>query len=146
MDRSPLMLKKAQENLSKNFPHEVITRTEFVDGSILDTPFGADTFDLVFAMRIYHHFPEQSDRIKILRELQRIGKKWIILSFYNAHSYQHLRRVLKTKIRGRQSYRFAIGMAQFKRELAQADLHLHSYFCNARWFSEQTLTLLQIQT
>lgn len=99
MDYSHLMAAKAKANMSEKFSEEILHKTKFVSGSIFQIPFPDKSFDLVFSMRIYHHFRTEDDRVNILKELKRVTKDWIILSFYNAFSYQHLRRIIKCKLK-----------------------------------------------
>lgn len=144
MDFSSAMLKEAKENMVHNFPQECHHKINFFEGSVFDIPFSENEFDLVFSMRLYHHFSEEEQRLKILHELKRVSRKWIIISFYNKHSYLHARRVFKEKYKSRPSYRFSISIEQFKKEVKQTGLELHTFSSRARYFSEQTLALLSV--
>jgi SAM-dependent methyltransferase len=143
MDYSQAMTRKSRENFQKDRENDP-ARVRFSVGSILDIPCADKRSDVVFSMRIYHHFPDIGDRVNILRELKRAGRKWIILSFYNFWSYQHMRRLMKNARSRRQSRRYAITLRQFYREVEEAGLRVRCFRSNARFFSEQTVALLEI--
>ncbi len=143
MDYSQAMTRKSRENFRKDRESDP-ARVRFSVGSILDIPCADKRTDVVFSMRLYHHFPNIEDRVRILRELKRAGRKWVILSFYNFWSYQHMRRLLKNARSRRQSRRYAITLRQFHREVEEAGLRVRCFRSNARFFSEQTLALLEI--
>lgn len=57
--------------------------------------------DLCFTMRLFHHFKDDEIRLVALRELARVSKKYIALSFYNKHCLRYYwRKMLGKKIRG----------------------------------------------
>lgn len=143
VDYSSQMLCKAEENMSDYLP-QVFHKANFVRASIFDLPFNNNTFDVVLAMRIYHHFDCEEERIEILRELRRISKNWIIISFFNARCYQQIRRRLKKKL-GKKCHRYAITIQQFKKELSTASLELVKLYSNARFISHQTVALVKIK-
>ena len=55
----------------------------FINGSVRILPFKNKSFDIVLNIRFFHHYFEPEDRLLILRELQRVSKKYVILTYYN---------------------------------------------------------------
>ncbi len=64
-------------------------------------PLPDNSVDLCFCMRLFHHMKTDAVRLRALRELSRITRKYVGLSFYNKNclSYYY-RRTLGKKIRG----------------------------------------------
>ena len=54
----------------------------FITGSIRALPFKNNSFDAVINIRFFHHYFENEDRLLMLRELQRVSKKYVILTYY----------------------------------------------------------------
>lgn len=54
----------------------------FINGSIRTLPFKSKSFDAVINIRFFHHYFEAEDRLLMLRELQRVSKKYVILTYY----------------------------------------------------------------
>lgn len=55
----------------------------FINGSIRTLPFKNKSFNVVLNIRFFHHYFEQEDRFLMLRELQRVTKRYVILTYYN---------------------------------------------------------------
>jgi len=55
----------------------------FINGSIRTLPFKNKPFDAVINIRFFHHYFEKEDRLLMLRELQRVTKRYVILTYYN---------------------------------------------------------------
>lgn len=55
----------------------------FINGSIRTLPFKTNSFDIVINIRFFHHYFEQEDRLLMLRELQRVTKRYVLLTYYN---------------------------------------------------------------
>ncbi|MCK5311579.1 MAG: class I SAM-dependent methyltransferase [Desulfobacteraceae bacterium] len=89
-DRSMEMLEAAQKNYEQlkpelivNFPQVKFFQQDLVAG----TTFMDMQFDAVVCHRLFHHLVESETRIKAIKELKRITKKFIIFSFFNSHCY-----------------------------------------------------------
>lgn len=74
---------------------------EFVRADISDVPLPNDCAELCFCMRLFHHMEDDHIRLTALKELARISKKYVALSFYNKSCLRFYRRkLLHRKIRG----------------------------------------------
>jgi ubiquinone/menaquinone biosynthesis C-methylase UbiE len=74
---------------------------EFVRADISDMPLPDDCAELCFCMRLFHHMEVDHIRLTSLKELARISKKYVALSFYNKSCLRFYRRkLLHRKIRG----------------------------------------------
>ena len=72
-----------------------------IRADISEIPLEDGSVDLCFCMRLFHHMKTDAVRLGALRELSRITRKYVGLSFYNKNclSYYY-RRTLGKKIRG----------------------------------------------
>ncbi|MHC4515940.1 MAG: class I SAM-dependent methyltransferase [Planctomycetota bacterium] len=105
-------------------------------------PFPDGAFAGVLCMRLLHHIPGTEERVAILRELARVSRGPVVLSFFHALSLQHLRRVLRHRLWGRrQSSRHAIRFGTLAQELRAAGLVLVKTRPLRRFVSEQWLVL-----
>lgn len=93
-----------------------------VCASALALPCGDGVFEGALCMRLMQHLPTPGERIACLKELRRVTRGPVLVSFFHALSIPHLRRQLRSRFGGRTSRRLAIGARQFRRELAAADL------------------------
>jgi 2-polyprenyl-3-methyl-5-hydroxy-6-metoxy-1,4-benzoquinol methylase len=100
-------------------------RASFQVQDVLCTSFTAGQFDAVVCNRLFHHFKEPQTRIAVLRELRRICRGRIVVSFFNAAAVDgwilKLRRLLfRSPPRGR----FPIRLKRLKAEAASVGLRL----------------------
>lgn len=109
--------------------------------SVHALPFGDDSFAGVLCMRLLQHIATPDERITILRELARVSRGPIVVSFFDACSLQHLRRRLRPLLGKRRSGRFALSRRSFGKELATSGLEMHSMRALARFVGEQTIVL-----
>lgn len=109
--------------------------------SVHALPFGDDSFAGVLCMRLLQHIATPDERITILRELARVSRGPIVVSFFDACSLQHLRRRLRPLLGKRRSDRFALSRRSFGKELATSGLEMHSMRALARFVGEQTIVL-----
>jgi SAM-dependent methyltransferase len=75
--------------------------TAFVRASAVDLPFATDSFDLVFSVRLSHHFTTDQERGHYVRELFRVSRGLVLLSYLDAASYHHISRALGRRIKGK---------------------------------------------
>lgn len=83
-DASPHMIDQARMYATVN--NVAIADDRFVVASVFNTGFSADQFDAVVCNRLFHHFHEANVRRDALRELRRIAKGRIVVSFFSSRS------------------------------------------------------------
>jgi ubiquinone/menaquinone biosynthesis C-methylase UbiE len=94
-DLSPHAVEVCRER-TRGMPH-----VEVFESDVRSLPLEAASADLCFCMRLFHHFRDDDARRAALRELARVSKRYVVVSFYNARSLRFLRRrLLRRKIRG----------------------------------------------
>jgi len=91
-------------------------------GSAFELPLVDDAVDVVLCSRLVHHIPEREDRVRILRELVRVAKVGVVVSFFDSGSIRAWRRDRKAQRKGRVSGRHSITRAAFLEEAIEAGL------------------------
>lgn len=104
-------------------------------------PFVADTFGGALCHRLLQHIPTAAERIAILAELKRVTRGPIIVSFFDAFSLQHARRLVRRATGKNRSGRGAVSRANLRRELQAAGLQALAFAPLCRFVAEQTLVL-----
>lgn len=112
-----------------------------VCASVHALPFADDSFAGALCHRLLQHIPTADERITILRELCRVSRGPIVVSFFDACSLQHLRRRVRRRLGKRRSGRSAVSRRAFGRELSAAGLQLVAITALRRFVSDQTLVL-----
>jgi 2-polyprenyl-3-methyl-5-hydroxy-6-metoxy-1,4-benzoquinol methylase len=100
-DRSEHMLRMARQRWetirgSRNYN---VPEPEFVVRDVLHTGYPDRQFDAIVCNRLFHHFRESEVRIRALRELRRISRGPVIVSFFNAFAIGSVRFQLKHAFR-----------------------------------------------
>ncbi len=72
----------------------------WLQGDAFKLPLADASIDCIFCNRLLHHFRTTEQRLKILRELHRVSRRYVIVSFFDYHRFGKLRMLLK-KLRGR---------------------------------------------
>jgi SAM-dependent methyltransferase len=111
--------------------------------SVHALPFADSTFDGVLCHRLLQHIPTPVERITILRELARVSRGPIVVSFFDACSLQHLRRQVRRLFGKRRSGRGAVTRRCFLLECRAAGLEPVAVHALRRFVAEQTLVLLR---
>ena len=114
-----------------------------VCGSVHALPFADGVFAGLLCHRLLQHIPTAVERIDILRELARVCRGPIVVSFFDAHSLQHARRLLRRAVGKKRSGRAAVGRGAFLRELRAAGLRPLAVRALRRFIAEQTLVLCE---
>ena len=117
VDASPAMVAEARRALEGRFEPGQI---EFAVANADRLPFEDDSFDVVVCHRLLHHVPGAEDRGRILRELARVARQGIVLSFSDAST----RKMRWLRLRGRAHRRMIWHPDQLRSEAAQAGLRL----------------------
>lgn len=102
-------------------------------------PLPDGSFDLVFCFRLLHHFPRTEERRAVMAELGRVARRWALVSYFDAASFQAWRH----RVRRRRTVRFAQSHADFEAEAAAGGFRVRRRAWVARGISEQVLALLE---
>ena len=110
----------------------------------LESKFPDNMFDLVLCNRLMHHFNYKTDRIKLLNELKRISKRYIIVSFFWSLSLDTFIFNLKNYIRRKTPLdRIPIRLSEITREIKCVGLKVVKLKPVRPLVSKQTYLLLE---
>ena len=126
LDRDPEMVRAAGDQHAR------------ACASVHALPFVESTFAGVLCMRLLQHIATPVERIDILRELARVSRGPVLVSFFDARSLQHLRRRLRGK---RRSGRSAVARGAVHDELRAAGIEPQQTSALRRFVGEPTLVL-----
>ncbi len=109
-------------------PKAIVDRIDVLQGSAFDLPVSDGFTDSVLCIRLIHHIGDSTDRLKLLKELNRVTKSTVIISLWvdgNIKSWR--RKKLETK-RPKRSYqnRFVIPSKQIEAEFANAGFSIEA--------------------
>ena len=91
--------------------------------SVFETDFADGAFDAVVCNRLFHHFPLPQARRDALRELGRICRGPIVVSFFRNLGLDALAFSMKNLLRRRKSIdRIPVNYATFRKDIASAGL------------------------
>jgi hypothetical protein len=106
-------------------------------------PFADGAFRGALCLRLLQHIPTATERIALLAELRRVTTDSVIVSFFDAWSLQHARRIVRRWAARRRSARIALSPRQLREELFAAGLRVRRARPLLRFVSEQTLVLAE---
>ena len=115
---------------------------KYLLGNVFEIPANSNTADIVLCMRLLHHFDLPEKRIQILRELARVSKKWVAVSFYRNECFRNISK----RLRGRPVAGKPIAVKTFFAEAAEVELVKRKIVCGWLTGSAQTLVLLEKTT
>ena len=133
LDLDPAMLDEVRR------AHGQASSLQLVRGDASALPFPDGSFDLVLCMRLLHHIGDDALRLKILRELARVTRRYVGLSFYTSLSWRYLRRAA----RGKSASGHAIATGRFIAQARQAGLRLVRKVPRFSFWEQQRLLLLE---
>lgn len=128
LDYSINMLKICEERFGA--PDNV----RLIEADISSLPLPDNSADLCFCMRLFHHMESDQVRLSALKELARVSKKYVALSFYNKNCWRFYRK----KILGKQHRQNYIAFGRLLELAKQAGLefierfpriNLHKPYC-----------------
>lgn len=96
----------------------------WIVGDAARLPLRDEAVDAVFCNRLLHHILTPEERAAILRELRRVARRYVIVSFFDYHRFGALRRLLKRLKGSRPNYAAQPTHGAFRAETAACGLQL----------------------
>ncbi len=134
-DISEAMMKHAKEKTAGYG-----SKVRFVTADIEDLQFEDASFDLILTLRLLHHIPPELHS-KVLEQLHRKTRKWVIMTFSNKYTLQNLQRNARSLFT--KFPRYSISPALFKQEVTDAGFEIVEYLPLLPVFSESVVVLLE---
>jgi len=134
-DVSREMLKLARENLAEWKPH-------LVQASAFHIPYKSGSFDCVFSARLTHHIPEAAERDRFIRELGRVSRNWVVMTFFHTWSVKNILRRIR-RLWNRKRPKITMTTGELRGVARTAGLELVRTFPLARLFSGHHYAILK---
>lgn len=110
-----------------------------LQASLLDLPFASACVDLAVSFRVLHHFPEAELRARVVAELGRVSRRFVLTSYYDAGSFPEIR----DRVRKRKRSLTACSHTTFEAEAQAAGLRVRRRIFRRRFWSQQVVVLLE---
>lgn len=132
-DYSLSMLEEAKAKLTQEGDHHI----KFEHQDIFNMTYADNSFDAVVCNRLFHHFPTETLRLGALKELARISKGPITISFYSRNTLSAWWRALKKNFKINDAYHIYISFRQLRKEALACGLHVKAKYFVRRGISAQ---------
>lgn len=93
-------LSQAMIDLTRDMVEECGLDTTVERQDVEDLTYEDRTFDAVLCFRLFHHFPTETIRRRVIRELSRVAKHQVVLSYFSPLSPTSWKRILKARWQG----------------------------------------------
>jgi 2-polyprenyl-3-methyl-5-hydroxy-6-metoxy-1,4-benzoquinol methylase len=80
-------------------------------------------FDTVVCFRLFHHFPDRAIRARSVKEMCRVARNRVVLSYFSPFAFSALERKVRGLIKGRQS-KFATSLGEVRGYFEACDFEL----------------------
>ncbi len=109
-------------------------------GELERLPLADRALDGALCFRFLHHVPTRAQRIAILRELSRVSRRFVVLSWFHPLSLHHLRRALSGD-----STRFTLTRGQMLAEASEAGLEFEAARAQAPYLRDLWLARFRVR-
>lgn len=86
--------------------------------------YGTNSFDAILCFRLYHHFPDERVRGRVIRELCRVADRYVLISYLSPASYTSMRRALASRLPGKTSKQNVTSLGSIERHFADNGFEL----------------------
>ena len=112
-----------------------------VIGELEHLPLADRALDGALCFRFLHHVPTREQRVAILRELARVSRRFVVVSWFHPLSLHHLRRAFSGD-----SQRFALTLRQLRAEASEAGLEFEAARAQAPFLRDLWLARFKVKT
>jgi len=151
---SELLLKRSFNLTSADisFPMVLATRRyapftnsnhHFLVGDIKHLPLKENSFDCIITIRLFQHILNSSIRCQILKELHRVAKKIVIISFYRYNILHSIERWIRCRTKNIKKRIIMLPLDDFVKELNSVGFKVLNLFPVMRYLHAHNIVLLQ---
>jgi len=133
----PMVLTTRKYSPSTNSPHH------FLVGDIKHLPLKDNSFGCIVTIRLFQHILHSSARFQILKELHRVAKKFVILSFYRYNFLHSVERWVRCRIKNVNKKISMLPLGDLEKELSSVGFKVLNLFPVMRYFHAHNIVLLQ---
>ena len=123
LDVSAEMLSRAGGQIEQEDAEGRAQSVGLLQGDLLALPFAAGSFEAVVCVRFLHHLRSGRLRVSALRELARVSRRYLVVTFFDALGIGGLRQGWK-RLRGKKVNSWAVPLGRFQVEAARAGLRM----------------------
>jgi ubiquinone/menaquinone biosynthesis C-methylase UbiE len=106
-DLSDSMIQIATETMAEN---KINCPVEKQDVEKLTLPDRG--FDTIISFRLFHHFPSPDIRSRVVKELCRVARKYVVLSYFSPYSATSVRNKLRAAMGGKRSQKHTTPLSE----------------------------------
>lgn len=81
-------------------------------------PYPDRGFDAILCFRMYHHFPDDPTRQRVIGELCRVAQRYVLISYLNPWSLTSIRRRVRAALGGKRSRQYTTRLSDLDRFFA----------------------------
>jgi len=151
---SELFLKRSLDltSVDISFPMVLATRKysppanskhHFLVGDIKQLPLKENSFDCIVTIRLFQHVLNSSDRCQILKELHRVAKRIVIISFYRYNLLHSAERWVRCRTKNVKKRISMLPLSDFVKESNSAGFKVLNLFPVIRYFHAHNIVLLK---
>ncbi len=131
------ILEHGRERAAKNG-----VRVSFFQGDAAKLPLADGVVDCIFCNRLLHHIVSPKERAAFLNEFHRVSRRYLVISFFDYHSFGFVRRFLKA-LKGRKpKYDQQPTFEQFTEEVLRAGFKVRAVVrTGAAWVAQKYFVL-----
>jgi ubiquinone/menaquinone biosynthesis C-methylase UbiE len=137
-DLSDAMLEIARESTTKAGCSCEVARQDVERLSFSDR-----AFDAIISFRLFHHFPNREIRERVVKELCRVSKRWVALSYFSPASVTSVHRRLRAAMGGRKSEKHATPLSEVVGYFEQCGFRLVKDYAQLRLVHTLHLALFE---
>ncbi|MBL4680401.1 MAG: class I SAM-dependent methyltransferase [Pseudomonadales bacterium] len=114
-------------------------------GNLESLHFGDQAFSAVLCFRFYHHLPNNEIRQKVISELCRTAKDYVLISHFSPYSFTSIKRLIRDKLKIKRSIQHATTLASLTKKFESCGYQLLEDIPQARFFHTLHLAIYKKQ-
>lgn len=105
--------------------------------------FSDRSFDTIISFRLFHHFPNPEIRQRVVNELCRVARKYVVLSYFSPASVTSVKRSLRAALGGKKSEKHSTPLSEVESYFAKAGFKLVKDFAQLPLIHTMHLALFE---
>lgn len=81
-------------------------------------------FDAILCFRVYHHFPNDEVRDRVVAELCRVARDYVLISYFSPYSVTSIKRNLREKLNIKKSMQYSTSLESLCKKFSGHDFFL----------------------
>ncbi|MEM7097424.1 MAG: class I SAM-dependent methyltransferase [Pseudomonadota bacterium] len=93
-----------------------------------------DALDAIFCFRLFHHLPEKGLRARVVGEICRVAKDYVVISYFNSRCVNMVRRRVRDRLKGELYKKYGTPLSEVVGYFEQHGYALVTDIPERRWF------------